>query len=203
MLTNTDQLRGLKNDIIATFKEQMRLRRKLLNIDSYLLALRLESDRQRGIIADWEARHNRLYRHSAYNSRGGTSKLPIILTSHVNAAIAWPAHINWFPLISGDSADSIVDRAWEEIANIEKEEEKYVNARITSEKELEDCKNRALELERVFFGLFFVKVDLLIGCVFRAYRRQSIARKEGRFWPLWFACMSWRWRKLNCRASGW
>lgn len=164
MLTNTDKLRGLKNEIILTFKEQMRLRRKLLNIDSYLLALRLESDRQRGIIADWEARHNRLYRHSAYN-RGGMHKFVFywqIMIFRRHAArwrLIWglrDVNLHIFFLVDY-SGDTTVDRAWEEIANIEKEEEKYVKARIASEKELEDCKARALELERVFF--FFNSMD--------------------------------------------
>jgi len=65
LIRSSDKLKGIKNEIIAIFKEQMRLRKKLLNIDGYLLSMQLENERQRSIIADWEARNGKLYQHNA------------------------------------------------------------------------------------------------------------------------------------------
>lgn len=62
VLTKRDQLGKLKNQMITTFKEQMRLRRKLLNLDIYLMGLEAEMERQHSIISDWEGRNNRLYK---------------------------------------------------------------------------------------------------------------------------------------------
>lgn len=73
LLTKSDELQNLKNDIVTTFKEQMRLRRKLLNIESYLMGLEVESGRQHSLISEWEGRNNRLYKN--HTSSGKLSSI--------------------------------------------------------------------------------------------------------------------------------
>lgn len=62
LLTDEDHLTALKNEIMATFKEQMKLRKRLFNIEGYLMELDAEADKQHAIISEWEGKHNRLYR---------------------------------------------------------------------------------------------------------------------------------------------
>lgn len=69
LLTKSDQLRNLKNEIVTTFKEQMRLRKRLLNIESYLMGLEMESNRQHSIISEWEGKNNRLYKNTTGSGR--------------------------------------------------------------------------------------------------------------------------------------
>lgn len=69
LLTKSDQLKNLKNEMVTTFKEQMRLRRKLLNIESYLMGLEAESDRQHAIISEWEGKNNRLYKNHSSSGK--------------------------------------------------------------------------------------------------------------------------------------
>lgn len=45
--------------------------------------------------------------------------------------------------------DTTVEMAWNEIAYIEKEQEKYAELRTSTERELENCKKKAAALERV------------------------------------------------------
>lgn len=55
-------LKSLREAIVSTFKQQMRLRRRLMELDSHLLGLALDAERQHAAISHWEARFNRLYK---------------------------------------------------------------------------------------------------------------------------------------------
>lgn len=55
-------LKSLREAIVSTFKQQMRLRRRLMELDSHLLGLALDAERQHATISHWEARFNRLYK---------------------------------------------------------------------------------------------------------------------------------------------
>lgn len=55
-------LKTLREAIVSTFKQQMRLRRRLMELDSHLLGLALDAERQHAAISHWEARFNRLYK---------------------------------------------------------------------------------------------------------------------------------------------
>lgn len=58
----TAHLKSLREAIVSTFKQQMRLRRRLMELDSNLLGLALDAERQHATISHWEARFNRLYK---------------------------------------------------------------------------------------------------------------------------------------------
>ncbi|XP_037293630.1 kinesin-like protein KIF19 [Manduca sexta] len=59
---NAEHLKTLREAIVSTFKQQMRLRRRLMELDSHLLGLALDAERQHAAISHWEARFNRLYK---------------------------------------------------------------------------------------------------------------------------------------------
>lgn len=55
------ELRYLREQIVLTFKQQMKLRRKLLEAESHLLGLELDAERQHMIISHWQGRMGKLY----------------------------------------------------------------------------------------------------------------------------------------------
>lgn len=70
----SNEVRNLREQIVDTFKTQMKLRRKLMEIDSHLLGLGMEAERQHLIISNWESRNNKLYKNSLYQSRARTQQ---------------------------------------------------------------------------------------------------------------------------------
>lgn len=55
------ELRFLREQIVLTFKQQMRLRRRLLEAESHLLGLELDAERQHMVISHWQGRKGKLY----------------------------------------------------------------------------------------------------------------------------------------------
>lgn len=55
------ELRYLREQIVLTFKQQMRLRRRLLEAESHLLGLELDAERQHMVISHWQGRMGKLY----------------------------------------------------------------------------------------------------------------------------------------------
>ncbi|XP_037913609.1 kinesin-like protein KIF19 isoform X2 [Hermetia illucens] len=55
------ELRYLREQIVHTFKQQMKLRRKLLEAESHLLGLELDAERQHMVISHWQGRMGKLY----------------------------------------------------------------------------------------------------------------------------------------------
>lgn len=55
------ELRYLREQIVVTFKQQMRLRRRLLESESHLLGLELDAERQHMVISHWQGRMGKLY----------------------------------------------------------------------------------------------------------------------------------------------
>lgn len=68
------EVRKIREQIVETFKTQMKLRRKLMEIDSHLLGLGMEAERQHLIISHWESRNNKLYDNTLKNSRARTQQ---------------------------------------------------------------------------------------------------------------------------------
>lgn len=67
-------LKSLREAIVSTFKQQMRLRRRLMELDSHLLGLALDAERQHAAISHWEARFNRLYKPISIGTRLSTQQ---------------------------------------------------------------------------------------------------------------------------------
>lgn len=59
--TKRAELRYLREQIVLTFKQQMKLRRRLLEAESHLLGLELDAERQHMVISHWQGRMGKLY----------------------------------------------------------------------------------------------------------------------------------------------
>lgn len=55
------ELKNIREQIVQTFKQQMKLRRRLLEADSHLLGLELDSERQNMVISHWQGKSGKLY----------------------------------------------------------------------------------------------------------------------------------------------
>lgn len=55
------ELKYLREQIVITFKQQMKLRRRLLEAESHLLGLELDAERQHMVISHWQGRKGKLY----------------------------------------------------------------------------------------------------------------------------------------------
>ncbi|KAI4489205.1 hypothetical protein M0804_004703 [Polistes exclamans] len=124
--------RTLREKIVSAFKEQMRLRRKLMELDSHLLGLNIAAEQQHSIISQWESRNNRVYGSSrdSVHRRPGTDYQFSDLLEDTDL-----------------EDDSLVQQAWAELTEIAKEQERYVEMRAATEKELESCRKRSVALE--------------------------------------------------------
>lgn len=69
-----NEIKNLREKIVGTFKEQMKLRRKLMEIDSHLLGLSMDAERQHLVISHWESRNNKLYKNTEHLSRARTQQ---------------------------------------------------------------------------------------------------------------------------------
>ncbi|XP_063380649.1 kinesin-like protein KIF19 isoform X2 [Cydia fagiglandana] len=133
-------LKSLREAIVSTFKQQMRLRRRLMELDSHLLGLALDAERQHAAISHWEARFNRLYKpinmpssrlstHQSY--RGGTGSSASSTAGNERA-----------------EAEVAVEQAWAELAAVEREQETARNERARVERQLEQVRLRGAQLEQ-------------------------------------------------------
>ncbi|CAG9584642.1 unnamed protein product [Danaus chrysippus] len=134
---NSAHLKSLREAIVSTFKQQMRLRRRLMELDSHLLGLALDAERQHAAISHWEARFNRLYKpinftgsrmstQQSYRGGGGNSS-----TSSERA-----------------EAEVSVEQAWAELAAVEREQEAARTERLRVERQLEQVRLRGAQLEQ-------------------------------------------------------
>ncbi|XP_072932004.1 kinesin-like protein KIF19 [Epargyreus clarus] len=130
-------LKSLREAIVSTFKQQMRLRRRLMELDSHLLGLALDAERQHAAISHWEARFNRLYKpigsttsrlSTQQSYRGGTG------TTSLGSERA--------------EAEVAVEQAWAELAAVEREQEAARTERERVERQLEQVRLRGAQLEQ-------------------------------------------------------
>ncbi|KAG8279925.1 Kinesin-like protein kif19 [Homalodisca vitripennis] len=97
-----------------------------MDIDGHLLSLGVEAERQHQIISQWESRSNKLYHRK---SRPGTDQ------SETNGNIQDPWN------------EVNMHQAWSELSYIEREQERYMALRSATLRELEQCRQRAVQLE--------------------------------------------------------
>ncbi|XP_034948508.1 LOW QUALITY PROTEIN: kinesin-like protein KIF19 [Chelonus insularis] len=135
VITKGNDLRTLREKIVSAFKEQMRLRRKLMELDSHLLGLNIAAEQQHAIIAHWESRNNRLYRASK------DSKKRLSVGSQIDEG-------DNEELNDENEVDDVtVQQAWTELAEINKEQERYAEIRAITERDLENCRQKSALLE--------------------------------------------------------
>lgn len=129
------ELKYLREQIVLTFKQQMKLRRRLLEAESHLLGLELDAERQHMVISHWQGRKGKLY-----------DKQPAVTRPQKRESNNEEENDEE----SDDSeSTSALRNAWNELAAIERETKRYRDIRANTEKELEDCRNRGVALEDV------------------------------------------------------
>ncbi|XP_055632179.1 kinesin-like protein KIF19 [Toxorhynchites rutilus septentrionalis] len=116
-LLKKSELKHLREQIVHTFKQQMRLRRRVLEADSHLLGLELDAERQHMVISHWQSRQGKLYDRMEENDD------------------------------SDSEGSTALRSAWNELSAIEKEVKRYRDIRVTTEHELEECRKRGVALE--------------------------------------------------------
>lgn len=116
------ELRYLREQIVLTFKQQMRLRRRLLEAESHLLGLELDAERQHMVISHWQGRLGKLYdnQHQQHDDDSDSGE--------------------------GNTA---LKTAWSELSAIERETKRYNDIKIATEKDLEQCREKGVALEDV------------------------------------------------------
>ncbi|XP_011874278.1 PREDICTED: kinesin-like protein KIF19 isoform X1 [Vollenhovia emeryi] len=134
--TRGNDFKSLREKIISAFKEQMRLRRKLMELDSNLLSLNIAAEQQHSIISHWESRNNRVYGKSRDSS------------THRSSTDYQVDEIDDVDLLDDDLEDDvIVQQAWAELTEITREQERCAEMRAAAEKELEACRKCSATLE--------------------------------------------------------
>lgn len=138
--TKKSELRYLREQIVLTFKQQMKLRRRLLEAESHLLGLELDAERQHMVISHWQGRMGKLYDTSVDpNDENGNC----IISRKVAAIL-----ITFLLLLDSDSEGNIaLKSAWSELAAIEREAKRYKEIREQTEKDLELCRQKGVALE--------------------------------------------------------
>lgn len=135
------ELRYLREQIVLTFKQQMKLRRKLLEAESHLLGLELDAERQHMIISHWQGRLGKLY-----DTPSDDGKFQDELSLELFL-------FNFFFFLSVEDIESegsiALKNAWGELAAIEKETRRYKEIRERTEQELELCRQKGVQLEDV------------------------------------------------------
>ncbi len=137
------ELRYLREQIVLTFKQQMKLRRKLLEAESHLLGLELDAERQHMIISHWQGRMGKLYDSPADDGR--RIKMCIEKIHFISKAIIPSLHSKD---IESEGAIALKN-AWGELSAIEKETRRYKEIRERTEQELEMCRQKGVQLEDV------------------------------------------------------
>lgn len=121
----------IRDQIVGTFREQMKLRRKLMDIDGHLLSLGVEAERQHQIISQWESRNNRLYCRRTSSQRRPNTK----------------GSNNTSNADSFDNDQLNMHQAWSDLSYIEHEQERYVALRSKTVSELDTVRQQAVALE--------------------------------------------------------
>ncbi|KAG8042166.1 hypothetical protein G9C98_000157 [Cotesia typhae] len=108
----------------------------LRSLHSHLLGLNIAAEQQHAIISHWESRNNKLYKASKENTRRRSSADSQIDETE-SEDLGEEYEIN----------DITVQQAWTELSEINKEQERYIEIRAITERELENCRQRSASLE--------------------------------------------------------
>ncbi|VEN36508.1 unnamed protein product [Callosobruchus maculatus] len=143
-----NEVKKIREQIVDTFKTQMKLRRKLMEIDSHLLGLGMEAERQHVIISHWESKNNKLYKNSVNESRARTQqsirRKKLFEDGFRSAGNEQEDGSDGEEDAEGEAA---VQQAWAELADIEREQQRWSELRTHIEQKLEVCRQRGVALE--------------------------------------------------------
>lgn len=123
----------MREQIVITFKQQMKLRRRLLEAESHLLGLELDAERQHMVISHWQGRKGKLY--DKPSRRASALTIDDDYDDDLDD--------------SDNESNAALRNAWNELAAIERETKRYRDIRGQTEKDLEECRKRGVALEDV------------------------------------------------------
>lgn len=143
------ELRYLREQIVLTFKQQMKLRRRLLEAESHLLGLELDAERQHIVISHWQGRMGKLYDTNKTEQQivDGDGKWKFEKPQFVFRYIDLHSLIRSLSLDSDSEGNIALKSAWSELAAIEREGKRYREIREQTEKDLELCRQKGVALE--------------------------------------------------------
>ncbi|KAL3272874.1 hypothetical protein HHI36_014335, partial [Cryptolaemus montrouzieri] len=143
------EVKNLREQIVDTFKNQMKLRRKLMEIDSHLLGLGMETERQHLIISHWESRNNKLYKNSINESRARTqqSMRRRFLSTSDGFRSAGTDESTRDEIDEDAESEVAIQQAWRDLADIEREQDRWSELKTHIEQKLEICRQRGVSLE--------------------------------------------------------
>ncbi|XP_044732518.1 kinesin-like protein KIF19 isoform X2 [Chrysoperla carnea] len=147
----SNEIKMLREQIVETFKEQMKLRRRLMEIDTQLLSLGMDAERQHMIISNWESRNNKLYKSNRNSTSRARTQQSLRRkqqntsdSSGTNGSNDGDSYVSDGEIEGGELA---VQQAWAELAEIEKEQERWHDERQRVEEDLELCRQHGVALE--------------------------------------------------------
>ncbi|XP_049799926.1 kinesin-like protein KIF19 [Schistocerca nitens] len=144
---------SLRDDIVATFQQQMALsfgchvkilktffyRRRLMVLDGRLLALGADADQQRALISQWDSR---LYRGPARASqRRGSAD------TSASGSGGWSDGEG-----EGGGAGGVLQQAWAELAELQRQQEHYRELRAETQRQLDQVRQHGEQLENELPG---------------------------------------------------
>ncbi len=139
------ELKYLREQIVITFKQQMKLRRRLLEAESHLLGLELDAERQHMVISHWQGRKGKLY------------DKPSRRTSALTMGDDDYDEEDEYENESDNESNAALRNAWNELAAIERETKRYRDIRAQTERDLEECRKRGVALEDVVCNFLKMK----------------------------------------------
>ncbi|KAK7062971.1 Kinesin-like protein kif19 [Halocaridina rubra] len=135
-LKNNEMLRKIKNDLLEHFREQMSLRNKLMDIDSNILALSMEFERQNLVITEWETERARKQKKKIEPEKGPDGEEVIDMETDKDRDED-----------SDEEEPEEVAQAWEDLMYLQKEKQRYTEMREKVEQEMQEMRERATEME--------------------------------------------------------
>ncbi|KAK8390230.1 hypothetical protein O3P69_010137 [Scylla paramamosain] len=133
---NTEKLHAIKNELLEKFREQMFLRNKLIDIDSNILALSMELERQNLVVSEWEAERTRMERCRTEHPKGPHGEEIIDMDTDKEKDED-----------SEDDEPEEVTQAWEDLLYLQKEKQRYSEMRETVQQEMEEVKKCSQSIE--------------------------------------------------------
>ncbi|KAK8724334.1 hypothetical protein OTU49_011334, partial [Cherax quadricarinatus] len=133
---NAEKMKKLKNELLDYFRDQMSLRNKLMDIDSSILALSMEFERQNLVVTEWEAERSRRSKGRSDSVKGPDGEDIIDMDTDKEKDDD-----------SDDDEPEEVTQAWEDLMYLQKEQQRYTEMREKVEQEMTEVKKRANKME--------------------------------------------------------
>ncbi|KAH7949315.1 hypothetical protein HPB49_007708 [Dermacentor silvarum] len=124
------EIRELRAELMDAFNRQMEVRRKMMEIDNFLLALSTDLEKLSIVINQWETQK---VKYEATESEG--KYMEKRLTSQINS--------------SPEEEPGYIRQAWEDIEYIQGEQQKFLAMREDVEKEFEEAREHTYKLTEV------------------------------------------------------